>query len=115
MESIEDYQRNYPHQADTLFASFNHRNCGKSYDKDRIAKKFREVRAKAGIAKEKISHSNFRDSVASIATAASVYEASIDAVLGHTIRGEKSKYVDPETYPQIAEAACQAVYEYYFG
>ena len=87
----------------------------KPYDRDWITEKFRNCLAEAGL-KGRYSHQNFRDSVETIGHERGFQiQNSVNAVMGHTPEGEGRKYIDPESYPKISEAICQAVEEYYFG
>lgn len=103
---IED---NKKRKRETLFVS-----CyGSPYVEGRIRKKFVKIRNEAGL--EHIEHQNFRDSVESIGQKIRGIQNSVDAVMGQNPQGNRGDYVDPEIVPEIAESACKAVYDYYFG
>ncbi|MHB9069647.1 MAG: tyrosine-type recombinase/integrase [Sedimentisphaerales bacterium] len=107
---IKQYQRKMPHSGMTFFLN---PYIKAPYNKGTVAAKFRAVKKRAGITSE-ITHQNFRDCTPSICSQKKIYTPSIDAVMGHKLKGENIKYTDPEVYPEMAEDACNAVYNYYF-
>lgn len=111
IEAMQKYNKMLSQNRKTFFIS---KRYMASYSKTTISAKFRDCKARAGI-KTTISHSNFRDCTPSICKMAKVYVPSIDAVMGHKPKGEMGKYEDPEIYPHLAEEACKAIEEYYFG
>jgi len=117
IEAIIQYQKQKPHSGETLF--YNSRDK-KKYNRDWITAKFRSCLKRAKIEKvngqNKYTHQNFRDSVKTIGHKTGYkIRNSVDAVMGQKPAGVGRDYIDPEEYPQIAEEACMAVHDYYFG
>ncbi len=110
IDSLKKYLiDNKKRKRETFFVSF----YGLPYVENRIRKKFVAVRKKAGL--EHIEHQHFRDSFESIGQITEGIQNSVDAVMGHKPEGNRGSYRDPEVVPEIAEASCKAVYDYYFG
>ena len=63
----------------------------------------------------KYTHSNFRDSAETACKVNHAGESPTDALMGHKLKGSRSDYIDPETYPQISEPASKAIHDFYFG
>ena len=110
-EAIRGYQKEFPHKGRTLFIS---KQTGTQYNDDRVYKLFVGCKNRAKI-ESKLSHNHFRDSAETVCRIKGNIPDSIDAVMGHKDKKSSGNYVDPEAYPQIAEPACKAIYEFYFG
>ena len=109
--AIENYLEQTKHfNRETLFVS----EYGESYVKNRIRKKFVDVRKQSGL--EKYTHSNFRDSFKTVCMIKGVPKINTDVVMGHKPKMSEDSYGDVlAAYPHMAENACKAVYDYYYG
>jgi len=109
--AIKNYLEQTNHfKRDMLFVSEN----GKSYRKETIRQRFKGVRELSDL--EKYTHSNFRDSFKTVCMIKGVPKINTDVVMGHTPKMAEDSYGDLlAAYPHMAESACKAVYDYYFG
>lgn len=110
IEALQKYiEENTNRKRETLFIS-----CyGEPYVEGRIRKKFVKIRNQTGL--KQIEHQHFRDSFESLGQKYGGIQNSVDAVMGHKPEGNRGNYIDPELVPEIAESACKAVYDFYFG
>lgn len=111
IQAIVDYHNSSKKIGRTLFVN---QQTGIPYHKNTIRKKFVACLERAKM-KGKYTHSNFRDSAETACKINQAGESATDALMGHKLKGNRSDYIDPESYPQISEPASKAIHDFYFG
>ena len=109
-EALQVYWKETDNQSKYVFVS----NAKTKYAPNTISKKMRELLDKVKL--NHICHKHFRDSFETVSVLKKVYNPSINAVMGHVLKDDQgNRYLDISKNPLIAEEACKAVHDYYFG